>query len=236
MKGKNIIITGANRGIGKVLVEMFAKAGTNVWACMRKESESFIMWKAELERVHNVWIKLVYFDITDGESLNIGIKKILDENLKIDILINNAAISKDEDIYEKSGKDFLSVLETNVVGTFLVTKYALPKMSEKGVIINISSNNSLDNFNPISIDYDASKAGVNMLTKDFAVVTDRKVVAYAPGWISTSEVINMNQDFLRVEMEKVGQEKLIDPEDLVKYIISDVEKRESGEIVEVKNL
>ena len=46
----------------------------------------------------------------------------------------------------------------------------------------------------------------------------------------------MNQDFLRVEMEKVGQEKLIDPEDLVKYIISDVEKRESGEIVEVKNL
>ena len=145
-------------------------------------------------------------------------------------------VSKDEDIYEKSGKDFLSVLETNVVGTFLVTKYALPKMSEKGVIINISSNNSLDNFNPISIDYDASKAGVNMLTKDFAVVTDRKVVAYAPGWISTSEVINMNQDFLRVEMEKVGQEKLIDPEDLVKYIISDVEKRESGEIVEVKNL
>ena len=88
MKGKNIIITGANRGIGKVLVEMFAKAGTNVWACMRKESESFIMWKAELERVHNVWIKLVYFDITDGESLNIGIKKILDENLKIDILVS----------------------------------------------------------------------------------------------------------------------------------------------------
>lgn len=93
MEGENIIITGANRGIGKELVKVFAEAGANIWACMRKENEDFISWKSELEQIHNVWIKTVCFDITDSESFDIGIKSILDENIKIDVLINNAGIS-----------------------------------------------------------------------------------------------------------------------------------------------
>lgn len=221
------VVTGGCKGLGENFTKYLLSLGYKVYAIYNKSVDNAYIMENEYDNLRCIKCDIRKESEVDSTFFNID---------DIDILINNAAISKDEDIAQKSGKDFLSVLETNVVGTFLVTKYALPKMSEKGVIINISSNNSLDNFNPISIDYDASKAGVNMLTKDFAVVTDRKVVAYAPGWINTSEVINMNQDFLRVEMEKVGQEKLIDLEDLVKYIISDVEKRESGEIVEVKNL
>lgn len=221
------VVTGGCKGLGEVFTKYLLSLGYKVYAIYNKSVDNAYIMENEYDNLRCIKCDIRKESEVDNTFFNID---------NIDILINNAAISKDEDIFEKSGKDFLSVLETNVVGTFLVTKYALPKMSENGVIINISSNNSLDNFNPISIDYDASKAGVNMLTKDFSCFTDKKVVAYAPGWIRTNEVMNMNQDFLKLEMEKVSQEKLIDPLDLVKYIIEDVKTRDSGEIVEVKNL
>lgn len=221
------VVTGGCKGLGESFTKYLLSQGYKVYALYNKSVDNAYIMENEYENLRCIKCDIRKESEVDNTFFNID---------DIDILINNAAISKDADIFEKTGKDFLSVLETNVVGTFLVTKYALPKMSEKGVIINISSNNSLDNYNPICIDYDASKAGVNMLTKDFAIVTDRKVVAYAPGWIRTEEIMNMNQDFLKVEMEKVNQEKLIDPDELVSYIINDVNTRESGEIVEVKNL
>lgn len=221
------VVTGGCKGLGEVFTKYLLSLGYKVYAIYNKSVDNAYIMENEYDNLRCIKCDIRKESEVDNTFFNID---------NIDILINNAAISKDEDIFEKSGKDFLGVLETNVVGTFLVTKYALPKMSENGVIINISSNNSLDNFNPISIDYDASKAGVNMLTKDFSCFTDKKVVAYAPGWIRTNEVMNMNQDFLKLEMEKVSQEKLIDPLDLVKYIIEDVKTRDSGEIVEVKNL
>ena len=221
------VVTGGCKGLGETFTKYLLSLGYKVYAIYNKSVDNAYIMENEYDSLRCIKCDIRKESEVDNTFFNID---------NIDLLINNAAISKDADIYEKSGKDFLSVLETNVVGTFLVTKYALPKMSENGVIINISSNNSIDNYNPISIDYDASKAGVNMLTKDFSCFTDKKVVAYAPGWIRTSEVMNMNQDFLKLEMEKVSQEKLIDPPDLVKYIIEDVKTRESGEIVEVKNL
>lgn len=221
------VVTGGCRGLGKSFTKYLLSQGYKVYALYNKSVDSAYTMENEYENLRCIKCDIRKESEVDNTFFNID---------DIDILINNAAISKDADIFEKTGKDFLSVLETNVVGTFLVTKYALPKMSEKGVIINISSNNSLDNYNPISIDYDASKAGVNMLTRDFAIATNKKVVAYAPGWIRTEEIMNMNQNFLKVEMEKVNQEKLIDPDELVGYIISDVNTRESGVIVEVKNL
>ena len=196
MKGKNIIITGANRGIGKVLVEMFAKAGTNVWACMRKESESFIMWKAELERVHNVWIKLVYFDITDGESLNIGIKKILDENLKIDILINNAGVGYYGLHEELNAAKIKEIVRTNFEAPMILSQLALRQLKKsKGFIINISSVTALQP-SPHGCAYGASKAGLTAFSRslfDEARKYGVKVVSVHPDMTSTD--LYRNADF-----------------------------------------
>ena len=201
MKGKNIIITGANRGIGKVLVEMIAKAGTNVWACMRKESESFIMWKAELERVHNVWIKLVYFDITDGESLNIGIKKILDENLKIDILINNAGISTVGLLSQTKIEDVKVLFDTNYFSMLNIIQKISKKMirQRSGVIINMGSIAGIEP-QPGKIAYGSSKAAVLFMTQCLAKELGPlgiRVNAIAPGPIETEMIQQYNTEQLK---------------------------------------
>ena len=201
MKGKNIIITGANRGIGKVLVEMFAKAGTNVWAWMRKESESFIMWKAELERVHNVWIKLVYFDITDGESLNIGIKKILDENLKIDILINNAGISTVGLLSQTKIEDVKVLFDTNYFSMLNIIQKISKKMirQRSGVIINMGSIAGIEP-QPGKIAYGSSKAAVLFMTQCLAKELGPlgiRVNAIAPGPIETEMIQQYNTEQLK---------------------------------------
>lgn len=221
------VVTGGCKGLGEYFTKYLLSLGYKVYALYNKSIDEAYLLEKEYDNLRCIKCDIRDENAVDNTFFNID---------KIDILINNAGISLDNDYREKTGKEFLSVLETNVVGTFLVTKYAIPKMSENGIIINISSNNSLDNYNPISMDYDASKSSVNMLTKDFSLVTDKKIVAYAPGWIRTSEVMKMNPEFLKTEMSKVNQKKIIDPEELVKYIIEDVDKRDSGSIVEVKEL
>ena len=76
----NAIITGSNRGIGKAMVETFAAAGYNVWACARKATPELESWLDETAKSNGVWIKPVYFEMSDAESVNNGIKQILDEN------------------------------------------------------------------------------------------------------------------------------------------------------------
>ena len=180
---------------------MFAKAGTNVWACMRKESESFIMWKAELERVHNVWIKLVYFDITDGESLNIGIKKILDENLKIDILINNAGISTVGLLSQTKIEDVKVLFDTNYFSMLNIIQKISKKMirQRSGVIINMGSIAGIEP-QPGKIAYGSSKAAVLFMTQCLAKELGPlgiRVNAIAPGPIETEMIQQYNTEQLK---------------------------------------
>lgn len=221
------VVTGGCSGLGVYFTKYLLSLGYKVYALYNKSVDEAFILEKEYDN-----LRCVQCDIRDEKEVDNTFFNIDD----IDILINNAAISIDNDYKDKTKKEFMNVLETNLVGTFLVIKYALDKMNENGVIVNISSNNSLNNYNPISMDYDASKAGVNMLTLDFSLATDKKIVAYAPGWIKTSSVLNMNPEFLNEEMKKVNQNKLIEPLDLVKYIIDDIKVRKSGSIVEVKEL
>ena len=130
---------------------------------------------------------------------------------KLDFLINNAAISSDSDILEKSAMDFNRVLHTNLTGTFLVSKYAIKKM-DKGSIINISSTNAIDTYYPESIDYDASKAGVNSLTHNFSkYLPDFRVNCVCPDWIDTDITKDMDEEY----KSKIN---FIKKEDLAKLI------------------
>ena len=93
LTGKNAIITGSNRGIGRAIVEKFARNGANIWACARKPNDQFEAdMKALAEECH-VWIKPVYFELDAEESIKEGLQTIFDDKLPINILVNNAGVT-----------------------------------------------------------------------------------------------------------------------------------------------
>ena len=125
--------------------------------------------------------------------------------------------------------------------TIINTNYSLKNTISALIIINISSNNAIDNYNPISMDYDASKAGINILTKDFSLVLDslnknQKIVSICPGWIATDSVKSADPKYIEIEMKRVNQNKLLEPKDLVKYIIDNKDSFYNGEVREIINL
>ena len=129
----------------------------------------------------------------------------------------------------------MEVLSVNVGGTYNVIKYVSSKM-DRGTIINISSDNTIGNNSPISMDYDASKAGINLLTLNFSEVLNSKVVAYLPGWIATDSVKEMNPDYLKEQLDKNEQKELLDPDSLVREILDDVDYQESGSLIPIKEI
>ena len=129
----------------------------------------------------------------------------------LDYLINNAAISDDKDLKDKSALEFNRILHTNLTGTFLVTKYAIDKM-DKGSIVNISSTNAINTYYPESIDYDASKAGVISLTHNFSqYLPDSNVNCVCPHWIDTDITNLMDEEYKKKIkfIKKEGLAKLI---------------------------
>ena len=158
------------------------------------------------------------YSIFENEVKNM-FQKVIDFSSKIDVLVNNASIALDNDLINKDGREFKSVLDVNLVGTYLVTKYSLD-LFDKGAIINVSSTNGIDTGYIESIDYDASKAGVIALTHDFAKVLapDIRVNAVAPGWINTDMTRELNPDFRSKEEDKILLKRFADPEEIAKVV------------------
>ena len=92
LKGKTAVLTGCNRGIGKAVLETFARNGANIWACVRKPDDGFTDYITNLAKETAVTISPVYFDLADNEQIKAGAKTIMSEKGPVDILVNNAGI------------------------------------------------------------------------------------------------------------------------------------------------
>ena len=226
------IVTGSSKGIGKELVIELAKRKYDIVITYNTSMDKANELKEFIKDTYNVNVMTIKCDISSELDINNLKNKVLSEYKKIDVLINNAALSIDNYIDSKTKDEFMKVLEVNVVGTFLVTKY-LYKYMDKGIIVNISSTDSEDTYSNINIDYSVSKAGINMLTKVFALdFKNIKVLGVMPNWTNTESIKEMNQEFLKEELERIGQEKLEEPKDVAKNIIDFMfdEKSKSGDI------
>lgn len=223
------LVTGGVKGLGKAFTLELLSRGYDVTATYLTSEEE----ARELESTYEN-LKCVKLDVRSEEEVS----KIFGDSLTLDLVINNAAIAKDDDWQFKSLDDFMDVVKVNLGGVFIVTKYAAMRMMG-GTIINISSNNTLGYHNPISMDYDASKAGVNMLTKDFAKglkELDIKVVAIAPGWINTEAIQEADPKYIEEELERGEQKELLDPRLLAKKILDEIPNYRSGEVIEIKEV
>ncbi len=141
----------------------------------------------------------------------------------IDILVNNAAVSRDSLLLDKNIKEFKRILDVNLIGTFLCSKYFGKIMLEqkKGRIINIASTNAIDTYYPESCDYDASKAGVISLTHNFAreFAPFINVNCVCPGWVKTPMNKDLSLEQINKERKKILLNRFAEPEEIAKLVV-----------------
>ncbi len=193
---KVVFVTGSAKGIGAACIKKFALEGYNVVIHYRSSETSARKLENWIKENTNSQTLLLKSDIQNEEEVKKMVTKIIDAFGHIDVLVNNAALEINSEFEEKNAQNFLKVLNTNLVGTFLVSKYVSKWMLEKktGKIINITSNNAINQYDPSTLEYDASKAGMISLTHNLALQLAPyiNVNAVAPGWVMTEKVKELN--------------------------------------------
>lgn len=216
---KTVLITGASRGIGASAARIFASNGYDVIINYKSNDEEANKLKDELEQKHGVKILLCKYDISKEENIINMFDEIKSEIGSLDVIVNNAGIAIDQLLEDKTSKEFNEVLNTNLVAPFLIIKYG-SKLMNTGSIINVTSTNGIDTEYIESVDYDASKAGVISLTRNFANVLapNIRVNAVAPGWVNTDMNQELDKEFIEEESKKILLQRFAHPEEIAKVI------------------
>lgn len=198
-----VLVTGGSGTLGKKIVELFLNEGYEVIYTYYKNNVSINGAKG------------IYCDVSNEED----VKKIFLEIDNLDVIVNNAGISIDNTLEDKSSDEFRKVLDTNLVGVFNVIKYGSKKM-KKGSIINIASTNGIDTGYELSMDYDASKAGVISLTHNMAkyLAPNIRVNCVAPGWINTNMNKDMYPPFKKEEEGKILLKRFADASEVAEVV------------------
>lgn len=236
---KVALITGATRGIGKQIALTLSKEGYNIVLNFRKETEELDNLIKEIES-NNVECLTVKGDVSIFDDCKNLVSKAIEKFGKIDVLVNNAGITKDMLLARMTEEDFTSVIDVNLVGTFNVTKNVISYMmkARSGRIINISSVVGVSG-NAGQSNYSASKAGIIGFTKSLAKeVSSRNILvnAVAPGFIE-SDMTNVLKDEVKEEIAKnIPLKRIGKPEDVsnvVKFLASDDSSYITGQVINV---
>lgn len=181
------LVTGASRGIGRAICEVLARDGATVIAAARN-TDAIQSWAAELGSVAGR-IETTRLDVTDRSACDRVVDDVIARHERVDVLVNNAGITRDGLVMNMEDDAFDAVLDTNLKGAFYLTRAVARHMvrARRGRIINISSFSGLAG-NAGQSNYAAAKAGLNGLTKAVAKELGKRGVlvnAIAPGFIET---------------------------------------------------
>ena len=232
-KDKIMLITGAYQGIGKGIVNYFANLGVNIIMTYHTKNDETIKLASDIKNKYHVNVEYYYLDLSDEESVNNLYKSVKEKYQKIDYLVNNAAISLDNYLFDKTKEEFMKVLEVNAVGTFLMMKYFDNIVN--GYIFNISSTDGIDTGSIYSIDYNASKAAINSITKTFSLCSNNKIISICPNWVDTESTRSMDKDYLKQELNRIGQKELINVDTIPKVIDDCIKKdTKTGSIIRIE--
>ena len=238
---KVCLITGGVSGLGEEISKFLASKSINLAITYNTSLDKAKALKEELESKYNIKVLIIKCDISNEDDINNMINIIKSEFGYIDYLVNNAAICLDSLYENKTKENFMKTLEVNLVGTFLVSKLIGNMMYERksGSIVNLSSTNGIDKYFPMSLDYDASKAGINSLTHNLALQYSPyvRVNAVAPGWVKTeNEMKDLDSDYIKSEEEKIFIKRFAEKVEIAKviyFLLSDDSSYINNQVIKV---
>lgn len=238
LNGKNVVVTGSNRGIGKAIAKKCAEYGANIWLCMREPHEDILL---EFQVCYGERIKPIYFDLRDEAGIKRGAAQILREKRPIDALVNSAGILGAQRLFAMTSiREMREIFEVNFFGPMFFTQLLLRNMvhHQRGSIVNIASNTAIDG-KPAMLEYVASKASVIGATKRLANELAQhgiRVNAVAPGATNTDLIKTTDEDKIREEIYRSAMKRLAKPEEIaetVAFLVSDRASFITGQVLRV---
>lgn len=238
LNGKIALVTGAARGLGRMIAESLAEAGAKV-ACIDVNVETLAEAVGAIRSAGGT-AEPFACDVTQSEKVNETVDKVIELWGKLDILINNAGVTRDNVLVRMKDEQWDLVLGINLRGTFLFTRAAARPMmkARQGRIINIASVSGLMG-NPGQANYSASKAGVIGLTRTVAAeLASRSVTvnAVAPGFIATDMTAKLGEEVLQEVRKHIPLGRLGEPQDIadaVMFLTSDAASYITGQVLTV---
>ena len=238
-ENKTAVITGGSRGIGLAIAKKLAEGGANIAVLYVGDETEGKAAKAELEQ-YATKVEQYFCDVSDFEKSKAVCEQVIEEFGKVDILINNAGITRDKLVLNMDEKDFDAVINVNLKGTFNMIKHFYKHFMKNrgGRIVSTSSIVGLIG-NAGQANYSASKAGIIGLTKSVArELAGRNVTvnAVAPGYIGT-DMTNVLPDKVKETMKaQIPAKRIGTPEDVanvVAFLCSDEAAYVTGEVIRV---
>lgn len=233
------VVTGGTRGIGKQIILSLAKNGYDIATNYRTENEDL---ENLINDVKQIGVKIYTHkcDVSNYENAEEFIKNVISEFGQIDVLINNAGITKDGLLMRMKKEDFEDVIDVNLTGTFNITRNVIPYMikAKKGKIVNVSSVVGVTG-NAGQTNYSASKAGIIGFTKSLAKeVASRNITvnAVAPGFIQTKMTDVLKEDVKEEILKQIPLKRFGTTEDVanvIKFLISEESSYITGQVINI---
>jgi len=239
LKNKVVIVTGGSRGIGKAICLVFAQLGAKVVFTYYRSKKEADKVKQEIKKMGGKCLS-IQANVRDFEQCRAVVEKTLKKFKTLDILVNNAGIIRDKALFMMTIEDWKQVIETNLIGTFNMTRSAITTFlkQKRGCIVNISSVSGLVGT-PRQTNYSASKAGIigfsKALAKEVAPYNIR-VNVICPGYIATDMVTSLREDIKNNILNSIPLKRLGTSQEvawLCAFVSSDKANYITGEVIKI---
>ena len=240
LEGKNAVITGCNRGIGRAVLDSFAEQGANVFACVRSVNEEFKAHMEELSSMYGVEVLPMVFDLCDEEAMKKAVGEMRKSRRFIDVLVNNAGKITPDMMFQMTPIDNMrDIFEVNFFAQMRFTQYIsrlMQRHGKGGSIVNLASIAGLDGA-PGQLEYVGTKAAMVGVTRTLAREfgpDNIRVNAVAPGIIETDMGNEMDSEYAQGIIKRSSLGRKGQPEEIARVILflaSDLASYVTGQVI-----